>query len=459
MSDSSVHSSGSIRRMTEGSPLRLILQFMVPVLLGQLVQQTYNMVDSIIVGRLLGADALAAVGASSSVQFMVLGFCSGACDGFAIPVAQRFGAAKMKDMRRYVYHMIVLTVICAAVLTVVTAVLCPAIIRVLQTPANIEKNAITYLLVIFLGLPFTFFYNMQASLLRAVGNSREPFIFLAVAASLNIFLDLFCVAVLGWGVAGAAIATITSQALSGLMCLIFIARKMKLLHPQRDERTWNKRYALNLLAMGLPMGLQFSITAIGSMVMQACNNSLGSLYVAGYTAGDRVEQFVMCPYVALSSSMATYVGQNYGAGKFDRIRAGVRDGFIMGHIYGIVFGSLMAIVERSVASLFLSASSGSSQILDISAQFLMTVGFTFWLVTSVNVFRPAIQGMGQPGKAIISGVVEMIARTAFAIGTLPLLGFTTICWTHQAAWITAGLYVILMYRVVFRKAAGKVRAA
>ena len=451
MSDTNSRLSGGIRRMTEGSPFRLILRFMIPVLLGQLVQQTYNMVDSIIVGRLLGANALAAVGASSSVQFMVIGFCSGACDGFAIPVAQRFGARKMQEMRRYIYHTVILTILCAAVLTTVTAIMCPQIIQVLHTPEGIRRDADQYLLIIFLGLPFTFFYNMQASLLRAVGNSREPFLFLAIAASLNIFLDLFCVAVLKWGVAGAAAATITSQALSGLMCLLYIARSMKLLHPQKQDRVWSGRYARNLLVMGLPMGLQFSITAIGSMVMQACNNSLGSLYVAGYTAGDRIEQFVMCPYVALSSSIATYVGQNFGAGKYDRIRKGVCDGFLMGLLYGVIFGSLMALTGRDIAMLFLNESPDSSRILDITAQFLKAVGFTFWLVTSVNVFRPAIQGMGQPGKAIFSGVIEMIARTAFALGTLPVLGFTTICWTHQAAWITAGLYVLLIFRTIIRK--------
>lgn len=439
-----------VQAMTEGSPLRHILIFMFPVLLGQLVQQTYNMVDSIIVGRLLGANALAAVGASSSVQFMVIGFCSGMCDGFAIYAAQSFGARDLKKMRRYIWHMVVLALIIAAVLTTATALACPGIIHILQTPAEIRANAIRYLLIIFLGIPFTIFYNMQASILRAVGNSKAPFLFLAVSSFLNIFLDLLCVAVFHWGVAGAAIATITSQALSGLMCFIFIRKRMEILHIQKDERVWHGRSAVNLLAMGLPMGLQFSITAIGSMVMQACNNSLGSIYVSGYTAGDRVEQFVMCPYVALSSSMATYVGQNYGAGKFDRIRKGVLEAFIIGHIYGIVFGSLMAIFGRDAASLFLESGAGTDRLFDISAQFLRTVGFTFWLVTSVNVFRPAIQAMNNPGKAIFSGVIEMIARTAFSLSMLGILGFTAICWTHQAAWITAGIYVLFMYRHVVR---------
>lgn len=438
----------TVHVMTEGSPLRHILIFMLPVLLGQLVQQTYNMMDSIIVGRLLGANALAAVGASSSVQFMVLGFCSGMCDGFAIHAAQSFGAGDESKMRRYEYHMIVLTVVIAAVLTLLTCLFCPAIISALQTPENIRTDAVRYLMILFLGIPFTLFYNMQASLLRAVGNSREPFLFLLLSSVMNIFLDLFCVAVLDWGVAGAAIATITSQALSGLFCLIFILRKMDILHIGPSERRWSWTLSGNLLAMGIPMGLQFSITAIGSMVMQACNNSLGSLYVSGYTAGDRVEQFVMCPYVALSSSMATYVGQNYGALRFDRIRKGVFQAIIMAHLYGLIFGTAMAVFGRDAASLFLTPGPGTDEILDVAAQFLRTVGLTFWLVSSVNVFRPAIQAMDCPGKAIISGVIEMAARTVWSLATLSYLGFTAICWTHQAAWITAGLYVILMYRHV-----------
>ena len=326
------------------------------------------MVDSIIVRRLLGANALAAVGASSSVQFMVIPGSA------AVPVTgshtgcQRFGARKMQEMRRYIYHTVILTILCAAVLTTVTAIMCPQIIQVLHTPEGIRRDADQYLLIIFLGLPFTFFYNMQASLLRAVGNSREPFLFLAIAASLNIFLDLFCVAVLKWGVAGAAAATITSQALSGLMCLLYIGRSMKLLHPQKQDRVWSGRYARNLLVMGLPMGLQFSITAIGSMVMQACNNSLGSLYVAGYTAGDRIEQFVMCPYVALSSSIATYVGQNFGAGKYDRIRKGVRDGFLMGLLYGVIFGSSLALTRKRYC-IHMNESRIPSRILDITRSF------------------------------------------------------------------------------------------
>ena len=435
--------------MTQGHPLPLILQFMLPVLLGQVVQQTYNMVDAMIVGRALGANALASVGASSSVQFMVLGFCSGMCDGSSIPIAQRFGAGDLHSMRRYIFHLVRIISCIAAGLTLLTALLCPLIIRVLHTPADITSDANLYLLIIFLGLPFTFFYNAQASLLRAVGNSKIPFLFLAISAGLNIFLDLFCVVVLKWGCAGAAIATVTSQALSGFMCLVYIIKKMDVLKPRKEDREWSWISARNILSMGLPMGLQFSITAIGSMVMQAANNGLGSLYVSAYTAANRYEQLIMCPYVALSSSVATYVGQNYGAGKIDRIKAGVRQTFIMGNLYGLVFGSLMAVTGRAAASLFLSGDAG--QVLDVSAQFLRIIGFSFWIVTSVNVFRPAMQSMGYPIHAIFSGVMEMAARTIFSIVATPLIGFLAICLVHQVAWITAGIYVICMYRYLMKK--------
>lgn len=445
-------SSNQVQNMTQGSPVRLLLQFMLPVLLGQLVQQTYNMVDSIIVGRILGANALAAVGASTSVQFMILGFCSGICDGFAIPVAQRFGAGDYGKMRTFLYHAILLTLGISLVLTSATALLTGQIIHLLNVSDEIAGNATLYLRIIFLGLPFTLFYNLQASLLRAVGNSRTPFLFLLASAIINIFLDLFCVAVLGWGCAGAAIATITSQLLSGLFCLVYIWQKMQILHPKKDERIPSKDVVARLLVMGLPMGLQFSITGIGSMVMQSSNNALGSLYIAGYTAGDRVEQFVMCPYVALSSSVATYVGQNFGAGKLDRIQSGVRSAALLGLLYGLIFGSLMALTGHSTASLFLSTNQANSgRILRIASRFLTYVGFMFFMVTPVNVFRPALQGMGYPGRAVGSGVIEMIARTVFALTMVPRLGFTAICLTHQTAWLTAGAYVILVYYSVMKR--------
>ena len=248
------------------------MKFMLPLLFGNLFQQAYNMADAAIVGQTLGADALAAVGVSSSVQFLVLGFCIGIACGFAIPIATEFGADRKSEMRRYVYHGAVITAIFAVVLTVVCALLCNAIITMLQAPAEIFDDSYRYLFIIFLGIPCTLLYNYVSAILRAIGDSRTPFLFLAFSSVLNIFLDFFCILVLKWGVSGAAFATIFSQGLSGILCLFVILKKYEVLHIQKEERTFDKYHAMKMLNMGVPMGLQYSITAIGCMVMQTANN-------------------------------------------------------------------------------------------------------------------------------------------------------------------------------------------
>ena len=270
--------------MTKGNPLKLMLQFAFPLLIGNLLQQTYNIIDAAIVGQILGAKALASVGASSSIQFLVLGFCMGSCTGFGVPIAKYFGAGKLDQMRNYVFNGALLTAGIAVILTALCSVFCPQILHMLSVPEDIYDNAYAYLLIIFLGMPFTLLYNYLSSILRSVGDSRTPFMFLALSAILNIFLDLFCIVVLKWGCAGAAIATITAQAISGILCLVFIAKKMNLLWLSKAHRAANKDAVSELLMMGIPTGLQFSITAIGSMVMQSANNGLGSVYVSGFTA-------------------------------------------------------------------------------------------------------------------------------------------------------------------------------
>ncbi len=340
----------AVKSLTDGNPLGLIVSFMLPLLLGNIFQQAYNMVDGMIVGQMLGADALAAVGSSSSVQFLILGLCIGTCAGFAIPISQRFGANDGKGVRRYVFHSIILSAALAVIMTTVTAILCMPILRLMQTPANIIDNAYSYLLIIFLGIPFTILYNMTAGMLRAVGNSRAPFIFLAISTFLNIFLDMFCIAVLHWGCAGAAIATIASQALSGLFCLIYILRKVPILHIFREDRSFDGGTAKVLIVMGLPMGLQYSITAIGSMVMQSANNSLGSVYVSGFTAGTKLKQLFLCPFDAMATAIATFISQNYGALRMDRVKKGLRQTVVMSVLYGAAAGTVLILFGRNLSA-------------------------------------------------------------------------------------------------------------
>ena len=316
--------AASTKELTAGKPLTLILNFTFPLLLGNLLQQTYSLVDAVIVGRFLGIDALASVGASTSVVFLILGFCNGCCGGFGIPVAQKFGARDYAEMRRYVHVSLRLAAVMSIALAVVTSLLCGAILRIMQTPETIFSGAYAYLLVTFIGIPCTFYYNLLACVIRALGDSRTPFWFLLFSTVLNIVLDLVCILVLRWGVAGAGIATVFSQGVSAWLCYHYMMRRFEVLRGVPEERRYNGRLARRLLSIGVPMGLQFSLTAVGSVVLQSAVNTLGSDAVASVTSGSKVQMIVTQPMEALGATMATYCGQNLGAQRVDRIRWGLR---------------------------------------------------------------------------------------------------------------------------------------
>ena len=440
-------------KMTEGRPMPLLVKFAVPLLLGNLLQQTYNMMDAAIVGRILGANALASVGLSTSVQFLVLGFCIGMCSGYSVLVAKNFGAGDLKQMRSCVFHGAVLSTGVAALLTTACALLCPAILHLMAAPEELFHNAWIYLLIIFLGIPFTILYNYLAGILRAIGNSRVPFIFLAISTVLNIGLDLFCIAVLKWGCAGAALATIMSQAISGALCLGYIIRKEKILIPGSGERMFRKKDAAAMLSMGIPMGLQLSITAIGSMVMQASNNGLGSVYVSGFTAGTRIKQFAMCPFDALGTAVSVFCSQNYGAGKPDRIRKGLIDGYILGISYSIIAGLVLVFFGRTLSMLFVGAD--ETAILDASARYLGALGPLYWALAIVAIGRLAVQGLGHPGLAVTAGIIEMFARTLVCLILVPKFGYTVICWADQSAWLTADIFLVPAIIVIYRRIRAK----
>lgn len=426
--------------MTQGSPLKLILQFALPLLFGNLFQQAYNMVDAAIVGQYLGSNALASVGVSSSIQFLVIGFCLGICTGFAVPVAQAFGAKDMDHLRQYIYIGFILTALIAAGVTALTASLTPQILRLLKTPDEIFHGAWQYLFIIFLGIPFTMLYNLCSGILRAVGDSRTPFLFLVLSSILNIGLDLFTIIVLKWGVAGAAAATIFSQAVSGVLCLILMVRRFTYLMPTKENRVWNQAMARRLLTMGVPMGLQFSITAIGSMVMQGANNSLGTVYVSAFASAMKIKQFCMCPFDALSTGVSTFASQNYGAGQKKRIRVGLKQGVLVGVLYGAAIGLVMIFFGRYMSMLFIPRT--DIKVLDASAQYVACVGSCFWMLGILNVVRLTVQGLGYSGRAIFSGVFEMFARSLMGIFAVPVFKFWGICFSDQVAWVAAICYIV-----------------
>ncbi|MFG6394083.1 MAG: MATE family efflux transporter [Lachnospiraceae bacterium] len=428
------------KSMTEGKPLKLILQFAMPLLAGNIFQQTYNIADAAIVGNYLGTNALAAVGASASVQFLVMGFCIGICCGFGIPIAQRFGAKDYKAMRSCIFHAGFLTIIVSAILTLTCALLCRPILNILSTPDDIYNNAYIYLLILFLGIPFTMLYNLLSGILRSVGDSNTPFMFLVFSTILNILLDLFCIIVLKWGCAGAAIATITAQAISGILCFVYIWKKFQVLKLSKEDCRIKGSVVTNMLVMGVPMGLQYSVTAIGSMVMQSANNGLGSVYVSGFTAGMRIKQFAMCPFDAIATAVSTFCSQNLGAGKPARIKKGLREGIITGVLYGIFAGTVLIFFGGLLSRIFISAD--ETEVLAASAKYLRCLGFFYWALGILNVCRMTVQGIGYPGRAILSGAVEMVARIAVSKIFVPLYGFTAICFADQSAWVSAVLYIV-----------------
>lgn len=438
----------AVKSMTEGNVWQLLLRFSLPLLLGNLFQQAYNLADAAIVGKTLGANALASVGVSSSVQFLVLGFCIGVAIGFCIPVATKFGAGDEHSMRQYIYIGSILTAGIAVITTILTVFLCPAILHLLKTPSEIYPDAYAYLVTIFIGIPCTLLYNLLSGILRAIGDSRTPFLFLAFSAVLNVFLDLFCILVLHWGCFGAALATIVSQGISGLLCLFVILRRFEILHLRREDRVWDTRMALHSLNMGLPMGLQYSITAIGSMVMQTANNSLGTLYVSAYAAGLKIKQFFMSPFDAFATATATFCSQNYGAGKADRIHQGIKAGVTIALCYSVLATIAMCFFGRSLSLLFLDES--TPEILDASAKYLRYIGLFYSVLGVLNVTRQTIQGLGWSQRTIVSGVLEMAARCAVCLILTPVLGFTAICCADQSAWLAADLYNIPTLKACLR---------
>ena len=432
--------SNTTKDMTSGSTMKLILGFALPLLMGMLFQQVYSLVDTIIVGRFLGVSALAAVGATGSINFLIVGFCQGICNGFALPVAQRFGAKDYDGLRKYVGNSAVLSIIFGGAITLITVIACRPILELMQTPADIIDLSYHYIVVIFAGIPAIMLYNILSAYLRSLGDSITPVIFLVLSAGLNIGLDLLFIVTFHWGVFGVAFATVLSQAVSGILCLILIIKKFDLLHLKREDWKLDWGYSRYLLIMGLPMGLQYSITAIGSVILQASVNTLGSTAVASMTAGSRISMFVVCPFDALGSTMATFGGQNVGAGRLDRLGRGLRSAVILGAIYSALILVILIFFGRDLILLFVSAKEAA--VIAQAKQFLVTNAAFYLMLALVNIVRFLIQGMGFSGFAVFAGVFEMVARTLVGLVFVPIFGFTAACSANPLAWIFADCFLI-----------------
>ncbi len=437
----------SVRDLTQGNPMKLILGFMLPLLLGMLFQQFYNMVDTIVVGRFIGLNALAGVGSTGSINFLVLGFVIGMCAGFAIPVAQKFGSKDIDQLKKYVGNTVWVSIAFAAVLTAATCILCGKILEWMNTPEDVFKEAYDYIFVIFLGIPVTFLYNILSGFIRSLGDSKTPVIFLVISSLLNIALDIFTIVVLNMGVAGAGWATVISQAFSSLLCIIFIIKRFEILHLRKEDLRPDFYYIGRLCGVGLPMGLQYSITAIGTIIIQTAVNGLGSVYMASITAGSKVGQFMCCPFDAMGSTMATFGGQNVGAGELKRVKRGLFDCILLGIIWSVLALGIAFLFGGDLASLFLDPSDPKTAenielIKGYAGHFLVINALFYIPLAFVNIVRFMIQGMGSSQVALYAGVFELVARGVVAIVFVPIFGFEAVCYANPMAWILADMFLI-----------------
>ena len=436
------------RDMTVGSPIKLIFGFFLPLLFGLLFQQLYNAVDTVVVGRFLGVSALAGVGATGALNFLILGFCTGTCAGFAIPVAQKFGEHDFAGLKRYAVNAIMISVMFSLVVGTIVSCLCRTFLEWMGTPADIIDDAFAYLFVIFLGIPVVMLYNVLFGIIRSMGDSRTPVLYLIIASLINVVLDLLFILVLHTGVEGAAIATVVSQAVSALLCMNYIRHSQVLIITKQDWKL-DGQCCKQLLGMGLPMGLQYSITAIGSILLQTGINGLGSHAVAAVSTGNKVTQVICCPLDALGTTVATYGGQNIGAKKLDRISKGMVSCLLFGTLYSIVAYFIIRYLGPTLLSLFVGPEETS--VIE-QAQYFIVRWVTFCIpLMMVYVFRFMIQGLGFSKLAVFAGVFEMLARGLISLLWIPAAGFEAVCYASPVAWIAADAFLIPAYLSVMKK--------
>ncbi len=441
--------------MTVGKPASVIINFTIPILIGNIFQQFYNMADAIIVGRCVGNRALAAVGSTGTFMFLIYGLVTGMTVGFTVSTAQRFGAGDMDGMRKSVASAIKLAAIVTALMTAVTMIFMRPMLRLMNTPSDIFDDAYSYIMIICAGIAAQVLYNMLSAILRALGNSKTPLYFLILSALLNIGLDLVFIKVFGMGAAGAAYATVISQLIAGIASFIYIITKVPLLHLKKEDWAYDRVLVGNQLKVGFPMALQYSITAIGTTMVQAALNKLGSTAVASYTAAGKIEQIAGQAYVAIGTTMATYCAQNRGAGRIDRIKEGFKSATCMGFIYSIIAGALIFFFGKYMTYLFVSED--ISEVIGYVDTYLRCISLFIIPLTIVNVHRNGIQGMGFGVLPMMAGVAELIGRGVASVVAAHYRSYIGICMGGPAAWVLAAALLIWMYHMVIRKLEKQVR--
>lgn len=429
--------------MTKGNPLKIFIFFSIPLLIGNVFQQLYSMVDTIIVGRFVGVEALAAVGSTGSMFFLVNGMILGLTSGFGVLVAQKFGAKDEVAIKKAVASNIILTLVLTVFITIIALLVKNPLLRMMNTPDNIFNDASTYITIIFAGIITQALYNMAAGILRALGDSKTPLYFLMVSSIVNVILDLVFIINFKMGVAGAAYATNIAQGFSAVLCLIYSYKKFQVLRLKKEDFKVELSYYTKHLKVGVPMGLQFSVTAVGIIIVQSAINVFGSTVIASYTASSKVLQLVMQPATSFGVTIANYSGQNLGAGRFDRIKSGMKIMNKVSIITSLLAGLVLIFLGKYFVRLFIENPTAeiftySQLVFNYSAVFFIPLGFIF-------VYRNVLQGMGESFMPMMAGVLELIARSIVAFTLPKYIGFTGICLSDPVAWIAASVFLMITY--------------
>lgn len=437
------------KSMTSGNPAKLIFFFSLPLIIGNLFQQFYNMADTLIVGRTIGVDALAAVGCTGSLNFFIIGFVTGFTSGLTIPAAQSFGAQNFKEVKRSFAAGIVLSCAVAVIMTVLALFLTRPALMLLNTPAEILDDAVSYLRIIFLGISATVLFNLVSSIMRALGDSRVPLYFLTFACCINIALDILLIRIFHMGVAGAGVATVFSQLVSGICCCFYIARKMPMLQLSREDFYLTGNDMTRHLRIALPMAFQMSIIAIGALILQVALNSLGAVSVAAYTTAQKIDTLATFPLNSLGAAMSTYSAQNYGAGKMDRVRKGVFQCILMSLAFSIIMGAVNIFFGSRLAAVFVGEA--ETEVLKLAQTYLIINGSMYWVLGLLFIYRFTLQGMGNGMAPTIAGTMELVMRTAAALLLTGQLGFAGAAMANPLAWIGSCIPLSIAYYHITRK--------
>ena len=437
--------------MTEGKPFGIILRFTVPLFLGNMFQQLYNMIDSVIVGKYVGANALAAVGSTGTIFFLVIGLAMGMASGFTVMTSQYFGANDADGVRYSVTNGIMMSVIVSAVLTAVSIAVMPTLLSLMHTPTEIFDDAHRYITIICAGTVAIIFYNLFSSFMRAIGNSRLPLYFLIFSAGTNVVLDLLFIVVFHWGVAGAAWATVIAQGLAGILCACYTFTKIEVLRPTKKHWHMRRQCYTKQLAIGIPMSLETGITASGTIVMQSAVNIYGATAVAGFTAASKIIMLLTQGLMSIGQTMASYAGQNFGAARLDRISRGVKAAMLLNVVYSVTTATVGWLFFEQVISIFFSADTILADVLPWARTYYLECAVFFIPLGMIFIFRSTIQGCGYGVHAMLMGTLELLGRVALAIISMKVGSFALACGADPAAWLLAGIFGVFLYLYMMKK--------